>query len=292
MIKKLLLSVPARWVSASLSGFAQKGVSVHLLDNSLEVLKKSHQNILASWDRLLERGKFTGEQIIEFQSNFELHENISKVPTDADLVIEAIIEEIHPKKNLFKELDSHFDKKTIFASNTSGLSIKEIFSDLSNRSCLGLHFFNPATIMKLVEIIPQGDQSSNELYQWFKEKKKVPVIVKDSPGFICNRVARNFYGESLRLSDQFAYSHIDQVLRRVGGFRMGPFELMDLIGIDINLSATKSLYEAYNNSPRFTPHPKQEAMVEAGNLGKKKQEKVFWVQWSKEHRWKRLLPKK
>ena len=201
--------------------FAQQGVSVHLLDNSIEVLKKSHQNILASWDRLLERGKFTGEQIIKFQSSLELHENITKVPTDADLVIEAIIEEIHPKQNLFKELDSHFDKKTIFASNTSGLSIKEIFSDLSNRSCLGLHFFNPATIKKLVEVIPQGDQSSNELYQWFKEKKKVPVIVKDSPGFICNRVARNFYGESLRLSDKFAYSHIDQVLRRVGGFRMG-----------------------------------------------------------------------
>src|SRR5690606_33850030 len=140
---------------------------------------------------------------------------------------------------------------------------------------LGLHFFNPAPIMKLVEVI-KGEQSDatlcQDLYRWFDEKGKKPALCKDSPGFIVNRVARNFYGEPLRIveeDDQEKMKDVDRVLKEVGGFRMGPFELMDLIGIDVNYSVTCSVWNAYQQEPRFAPHALQKKMVDEGRLGRK-----------------------
>src|SRR5690606_40637778 len=146
---------------------------------------------------------------------------------DYDLVIEAIIENLEIKKNLFKELDEVMDKKTIIASNTSSFPIALLSEDLSLErkvNFLGLHFFNPAPVMKLVEVISSKDSSpelANGLYAWFEEKGKVPAHCKDSPGFIVNRVARNFYGEPLRIAgedDEKKFKEIDQVLKEVGGF--------------------------------------------------------------------------
>jgi 3-hydroxybutyryl-CoA dehydrogenase len=140
---------------------------------------------------------------------------------------------------------------------------------------IGLHFFNPATIMKLVELI-KGEQTDSqlceELYSWFDAKGKKPALCKDSPGFIVNRVARNFYGEPLRIveeDNEEKMKEVDHILKEVGGFKMGPFELMDLIGIDINYSVTCSVWEAYGKEPRFTPHHLQKKMVNENRLGRK-----------------------
>jgi 3-hydroxybutyryl-CoA dehydrogenase len=140
---------------------------------------------------------------------------------------------------------------------------------------VGLHFFNPATIMKLVEIITYKETDkdlSTFLYNWFEQQGKEPAQCIDSPGFIVNRVARNFYGEPLRIlkqQDQTTQKEIDTILKEIGGFKMGPFELMDLIGIDVNLAVTKSVYEAFGKPARFAPHSIQEDLVKKGFFGRK-----------------------
>ncbi|MGH2576093.1 MAG: 3-hydroxyacyl-CoA dehydrogenase family protein, partial [Ignavibacteria bacterium] len=167
-------------------------------------------------------------------------------------------------------------ENTTLATNTSSLSITAISSAAENNKSrvIGMHFFNPATVMKLVEII-KGDFTSDETLKTAvgitKKLGKTPVICKDTPGFIVNRVARPFYGESLKILGEGGLSveQIDNIMKDEGGFRMGPFELMDLIGIDVNLSVTKSVYEALNHNPKYKPHPIQEKMVESGNLGRK-----------------------
>jgi 3-hydroxybutyryl-CoA dehydrogenase len=172
----------------------------------------------------------------------------------------------------------HFKEKTIFASNTSSIPITDIASELPisrAQKFLGLHFFNPATIMLLVEVI-KGERTDEklcqDLYDWFEEKGKKPARCKDSPGFIVNRVARNFYGEPLRIAeteDESKFKEIDFILKEVGGFKMGPFELMDLIGIDVNYSVTCSVWKAFNKEPRFAPHSLQKKMVDEKRFGRK-----------------------
>ena len=263
--------------------FAQQMCSVELVDNNEEQLKKAISSIFTSWDKLVEKQKLSAEkasQMKKLLSGKTLH-SVSK---SADLVIEAIVENLEVKKNLFKELDHYFDPKTIIASNTSSFPItlmSEAVSAERKPRFLGLHFFNPATIMKLVEII-KGDQSDEglcrELYQWFDSKDKKPAFCKDSPGFIVNRVARNFYGEPLRIAgqdDEERLKEIDRVLKEVGGFKMGPFELMDLIGIDINYSVTCSVWEAYHKEPRFAPHALQKQMVDEKRFGRKTKRGFF-----------------
>jgi 3-hydroxybutyryl-CoA dehydrogenase len=257
--------------------FAQQMCYVELVDNSEEQLKKAQASIHQSWDKLVEKEKLTSCKAEQMKKLLEI-KSLNQVSKNADLVVEAIIENLDIKKSLFKSLDEYFAPHTILSSNTSSFPIHlmaEAVSDERKKRFLGLHFFNPATIMKLVEVIKGKDSDPalcQELYQWFDGKDKKPALCKDSPGFIVNRVARNFYGEPLRIveqEDEARMKEVDRILKEVGGFKMGPFELMDLIGIDVNYSVTCSVWEAYDQEPRFAPHKLQKQMVDEKRFGRK-----------------------
>jgi 3-hydroxybutyryl-CoA dehydrogenase len=258
--------------------FAQQGLNVDLTDKNSSILTNAESSINGSFDKLVNKKKFSADQVTNFQSHLN-YIPFEKMGTSYDLVIEAIIENLEIKKKLFAKLDQHCDTKTIFSSNTSSIPITSLASDLSSerkKKFLGLHFFNPATIMKLVEIIGHEETDLKiikNLYQWFEVNYKKPAICKDSPGFIVNRVARNFYGEALRIAGVSAtekeFKEIDSVMKEVGGFKMGPFELLDLIGVDVNLSVTESVWNSFYQEPRFAPHRLQKNLVESGRHGKK-----------------------
>jgi 3-hydroxybutyryl-CoA dehydrogenase len=257
--------------------FTQQMCSVELVDNSEEQLKKALNSIHQSWDKLVEKEKLTSCKAEQMKKLLEI-KSLGQVSKNADLVVEAIIENLDIKKSLFQSLDEYFSPHTILSSNTSSFPIHLMAEAVSNerkKRFLGLHFFNPATIMKLVEVIKGKDTEPalcQDLYQWFDSKDKKPALCKDSPGFIVNRVARNFYGEPLRIvetDDEAKMKEIDRILKEVGGFKMGPFELMDLIGIDINYSVTCSVWDAYNKEPRFAPHKLQKQMVDEKRFGRK-----------------------
>jgi len=191
----------------------------------------------------------------------------------ADLVIEAVVENLGVKQDLFREIEK-VNALAILATNTSSLSVTQIASVLTHPGrCVGLHFFNPAHVMKLVEIIA-GASTDQELIPamigFSKKLGKTPVVAKDSPGFIVNRVARHYYLESLSLLEENAsdVKGIDTLLRSAG-FKMGPFELMDLIGIDTNLYVTLSIYHAFLEDPKFRPSGIQQQKVDSGHLGRK-----------------------
>jgi 3-hydroxybutyryl-CoA dehydrogenase len=257
--------------------FTQEMCSVELVDNSQEQLKKALLSIHTSWDRLLEKGKLTETKVSEYKALIRIC-SMDEVSKDADLVVEAIVENLEIKKDLFRKLDQYFSSHTIISSNTSSIPIELMAEAVTlprRERFLGLHFFNPATIMKLVEVIKGKDTSEDlchEVYRWFENRGKKQALSKDSPGFIVNRVARNFYGEPLRIvedDDESRMREVDHILKEVGGFKMGPFELMDLIGIDVNYSVTCSVWEAYGKEPRFSPHPLQKKMVDEKRFGRK-----------------------
>ncbi|MBK27064.1 MAG: 3-hydroxybutyryl-CoA dehydrogenase [Halobacteriovorax sp.] len=254
--------------------FAQCGVRVELTDANSEALQTGLDLVHSSWKKLEQKGKFSASEVSGFKENLKAVA-LSELSTSSDLVIEAIIENLEIKHKVFLDLDKRMGPKTILASNTSSIPITELATPLSKdrkARFLGLHFFNPATIMKLVEVIKGSETEQklcDDLEAWFKEKGKKPAQCKDSPGFIVNRVARNFYGEALRIAEKREYSEIDHVLKEVGGFRMGPFELMDLIGIDINYDVTCSVWQAFNKEERFAPHHLQKEMVDKKHLGRK-----------------------
>lgn len=191
------------------------------------------------------------------------------------MVIEAIIERLDAKQQLLQTLERIVAPQAILASNTSSLSIAALAGSCSNKSrVVGVHFFNPAPVMPLVEIIPAITSASSVVEQataYAKRWKKVTVLAADTPGFIVNRVARPFYGESLRMLDESVAdcATIDWALRTVGGFRMGPFELMDFIGLDINFAVTRSVFEGMYHDPRYRPSHRQQRLTEAGWLGRK-----------------------
>jgi 3-hydroxybutyryl-CoA dehydrogenase len=240
--------------------FLQQKTNVEMVDTNYEFALKSKDKIFEKLDVLSAKGKISANDVCLFKKNLSV-KKLDEINFKADLIVEAIIEDKDLKKELFRILDENMDPHTIIASNTSSFPITELAKDLTNerkKNFLGLHFFNPATIMKLVEVI-------NGL-------GKVACLCNDAPGFIVNRVARNFYGESLRAVETYdleKIKEVDQVMREVGGFKMGPFELMDLIGIDINLSVTESVYRAFFDEPRFKPHRLQKEMVDGKRLGRK-----------------------
>lgn len=257
--------------------FTQASCTVELVDQNHEFALISLDRIFQSFDKLVAAGKLESSKVMNFKKNISV-KKIDDINTRADLVIEAIIEDLDAKKKLFTQLDMMMSESTVLASNTSSFPITQIAKGLTEtrkKKFLGLHFFNPATIMKLVEVInglESDDSISNDLVNWFNSKNKVACLCSDSPGFIVNRVARNFYGEALRAVDTFDEAkcrEVDNVMKEVGGFKMGPFELMDLIGLDINYSVTESVYRAFFDEPRFKPHRLQRDMVAAGRLGKK-----------------------
>lgn len=264
--------------------FAQQLVPTVLCDNNAVQLAKALQNIHASWDKLVEKEKLTGGQVAQIKTLLDT-KPISTVSPQTNLVIEAIIEDLAIKKNVFTSLDQQFGAHTIFASNTSSFPIAwlaEAVSPERRKRFLGLHFFNPATVMKLVEVIASAQTDptlAQGLYAWFEKNGKEPALCADTPGFIVNRVARSFYGEALRIvsgDDEPQFKEVDRLMRDVGDFKMGPFELMDLIGIDVNYSVTSAVWEALGKSPRFTPHPLQKKLVDENRHGKKTQ-RGFYV---------------
>ncbi|TDJ05420.1 MAG: 3-hydroxybutyryl-CoA dehydrogenase [Deltaproteobacteria bacterium] len=277
MLKKVLVIGAGTMGQGIAQWMVQQGLEVELADVVFDLPAKGVEKINESWKRLVEKGKFTADEVLNWSTKLK-SATLETFSTDPDLVIEAIVEDLQAKKALFNDADKMIDEKAIFASNTSSLSINDLCSDLPmarKRKFLGLHFFNPVPIMKLVEIIQSKDTDQeviDNLKTWFEERGKVPALCQDSPGFIVNRVARNFYGEPFRIVGDFNRAKInatDAILREVGGFKMGPFELLDLIGIDVNLSVTKSVWEAFKKAPRFAPHKLQEGMVNLGLLGKK-----------------------
>jgi 3-hydroxybutyryl-CoA dehydrogenase len=257
--------------------FTQQMCFVELVDNSQQQLEKALSSIHSSWDKLVEKEKMTSCQVGQMKKLLEI-KPLTQVTKNADLVVEAIVENLEIKKSLFKQLDEYFAPHTIISSNTSSFPISLMASAVSDerkKRFIGLHFFNPATIMKLVEVIKADTTEETlcqNLYQWFDSRDKKPALCKDSPGFIVNRVARNFYGEPLRIveiDDEERMREVDRILKEVGGFKMGPFELMDLIGIDINYSVTCSVWDAYHQEPRFAPHALQKKMVDEKRFGRK-----------------------
>jgi 3-hydroxybutyryl-CoA dehydrogenase len=257
--------------------FLQQKTTVEVVDTNYEFALKSKDKIFEQLDSLSAKGKISAHDADLLKKNLSI-KKIDEINFKADLIVEAIIEDKDLKKELFRVLDKNMDSHTIFSSNTSSFPITELAKDLTDerkKNFLGLHFFNPATIMKLVEVInglETNREMSSQIIAWFNQRAKVACLCNDAPGFIVNRVARNFYGESLRAVETYdleKIKEVDQVMREVGGFKMGPFELMDLIGIDINLSVTESVYRAFFDEPRFKPHRLQKEMVDGKRLGRK-----------------------
>ena len=260
--------------------FAQQGTRVELVDHSTDVLGQAIDTLHSSWDKLLSKGKFSEEEVESFKDNLIAMDldDLSTSNSKPDLLIEAVIEDEGIKRKLFTRMDELLPGATLFASNTSSIPINILAKSVTptrQKQFFGLHFFNPAPIMKLVELI-QGDQSDpvicREMSNWLEGRGKTSALCQDRPGFIVNRVARNFYGEALRIAendDPERFREIDETLTACGGFPMGPFTLMDLIGVDINYHVTHSVWQKFFYEPRFAPHYLQQKLVQGNRLGKK-----------------------
>lgn len=259
------------------AGIAQvaaiSGYYTILFDIQLPVLEKARELIIRSLDGGVDRGKITAAERESALKRIRFTQD----PYDciAEVIIEAIVEKTEAKIALFNQLSEINHSDTVFASNTSSLSISAIAAGVvvNPARIVGMHFFNPAWLMKLVEVV-SGVQTSaavtNLVYDLAVKMGKTPVRVKDAPGFIVNRVARHYYLEAMHIAAEelASFRTIDRLMENAG-FRMGPFELMDLIGNDINLAVTQSLYTAFAAAPRFKPHVLQEQRVAAGQLGRK-----------------------
>ena len=251
---------------------ALAGYSTILFDSNLNTVGKAFHLIGQSIEKLVAKGKLTRD---EGEAGLKRIKTIKELSVfQADLIIEAIVEDLEVKQKLFGELEKINSESTILATNTSSISITRIASVLHTPSRLiGLHFFNPAHLMKLVEVI-SGEYTNHEVVKnmmsFSVSLGKTPVEVKDSPGFIVNRVARHFYVESLKLLEENVsdVEGIDKLLRS-SGFKMGPFELMDLLGIDVNYAVTSSVYEGFNRDPKFKPSVIQKSKIDQGFLGRK-----------------------
>lgn len=249
------------------------GHDVVLYDVEDDILEQALETIRASIDKGVSLGKVEEATAARAKEAFTLTTSLEEAAT-ADLIIEAAPERLDLKRQIFGRLDDAARPETIFASNTSSLSIDALAGATERPDrFLGLHFFNPAHIMELVEVI-RGDDTAEETVAaadaFVDSLGKRAVHCKDTPAFIVNRVARPFYSEAFRLLGEGAADvpTIDRLFKSVG-FPMGPFELIDLIGCDVNFAVTKSVYEAYFHEPKYRPHPIQQRMVESGRLGRK-----------------------
>jgi 3-hydroxybutyryl-CoA dehydrogenase len=260
------------------SGIAQVAATsnckVKLYDSNREALDRASLTLDNILLRLIEKNRISSDEKNRIQNNISYVDNL-KALSDSNLVIEAIIENLDIKKKVFCELENFVEGSCIMASNTSSLSIASIASALKiPERCIGIHFFNPAPLMPLVEIVPAVQTSTeikNQTIQIIKDWKKTGVVVRDTPGFIVNRVARPFYGEALRIYEEgmASFTQIDEVMKKLGGFKMGPFELMDFIGNDVNYAVTESVFTAFYFDSRYRPSLTQKRYAEAGYLGRK-----------------------
>lgn len=253
---------------------SQNGYSVLLYDIDEEIVESSLTRIYSQIDKLFDKGKLTEQESLDVKTRIRTTVQLTDLKM-CQIVIEAAPEIMEVKRNIFRELDQCCPKETILATNTSSFSITEIagFTHRPERVA-GLHFFNPAPLMPLVEVIRglRTDEAAMErLANFARSINKSPVTCKDTPGFIVNRIARPYYNEALRImGDQMASAaQIDRIMTKAGKFRMGPFELQDMIGVDINFSTTESLHQGFFGDARFRPHYCQQRMVQSGQLGRK-----------------------
>ncbi len=252
---------------------AQAGHRVILFDTRREAVDKALAGLRRTLDKLVEKGKLTGEQANGIHGRITPASDLQDL-AGSGLVIEAIIEDLGIKKKLFAELESLLGTDAVLATNTSSLSVTAIAAACSRpERVIGLHFFNPAPLLPLVEVVPglaTDDKLDARLMALMQAWGKTPVVCKDTPGFIVNRVARPFYGEAIRIYEEGIADMptIDAAMKGVG-FKMGPFELMDLIGNDINFTVTRTVWEAFFYDPRYKPSFTQQRQVESGRLGRK-----------------------
>ncbi|HEX6436701.1 MAG TPA: 3-hydroxyacyl-CoA dehydrogenase NAD-binding domain-containing protein [Candidatus Binatia bacterium] len=253
---------------------AQAGFDTLLYDIKQEFIDTGLGRIRGFLKGSRERGKLSVEQEQEIVARLRSTTQLEACQ-GSELVIEAAPEKLELKRDIFKQLDSICGRETLLASNTSSFNITAIAANTQHQErVLGLHFFNPPPLMALVEVV-QGDRTSpasiDKATDLMRRMGKTPARAKDTPGFIVNRIARPFYNEALRIlgDGDGSVEIIDRVMKEAGNFRMGPFELMDLIGNDINFAATDSLYQSFFHDPRFRPSPIQQRMVMGGNLGRK-----------------------
>jgi len=251
---------------------AQNGFTTLLFDVSEVVLSKAKESIDKNLDTLVSKNKISAEEKEVIVNRISFSSSLQDCK--ADLIIEAIVEKLDIKTDLFNKLSAINSPEAIFASNTSSLSVNELQKNISfPERVVGMHFFNPAQVMKLVEVVKANQTAAHiveELVLVCKQMQKTPVVCIDAPGFIVNRVARHYYLEAMRLveSGVATIESVDELME-ASGFKMGPFKLMDLIGNDINLAVSQSLYEAFHNEPRFEPSALQIEKVRQGDLGKK-----------------------
>lgn len=251
---------------------AQAGYKTILFDINAQVLQKAEATTITNLDKGIERGKLTEAEKQAALAN--LIYTGDTLQLSCDVIIEAVVERLEVKQSIFKDLDAVNTPDTIFASNTSSIPITRIAAGIPHpERVVGMHFFNPAHIMKLVEVI-SGAATSPEVAETIRQLAlkldKKPVMAKDAPGFIVNRVARHFYVEGLKLLEEGVADAkgIDRLIQ-ASGFKMGPFELMDLIGVDTNYSVTSSMFEAFHYDPKFRPSRIQQQKVDAGHHGRK-----------------------
>lgn len=253
---------------------AQNKHQVTIVDkhrSALEKCRKGHEKILA---RLVEKGRIGENEDKEILKRIRYSDNLHDLE-DCQFCVEAVIEDLEIKKKIFSVLDEMTAEDAILASNTSSLSIASIAAACKKpERVLGVHFFNPAPLMPLVEIIPAvstAEKYTKEARQLVDDWGKTTVLAKDTPGFIVNRVARPFYGEAVRILEEgFAdAATIDWAMTELGGFRMGPFTLMDFIGNDVNFKVSETVFREFFYDPRYSPNFTQKRLVEAGWLGKK-----------------------
>ena len=253
---------------------AQAGCRVVLLDAQPGAAEAARSTIVAYWQQSQARERISAAQAHTWTTQLQAVDGLSAL-AGCDLVVEAIVERADAKQALFADLETLLPAQAVLATNTSSLSVTALAAQLQHpERFAGLHFFNPAPLMKVVEIVPglRTDMAVCErLDALVRAMGHTPVRAQDTPGFIVNRVARPFYGESLRILEEgLADTHtIDRALKEVGGFRMGPFELMDLIGNDINYMVTKTVWESFFYDPRYRPSFTQQRMVQAKWLGRK-----------------------
>lgn len=260
------------------SGIAQvastAGCIVKIFDLKQEALDKAKASLEKILALLVEKGKIDKIEKSSIENNIRYVTSLQEL-ADSQLVIEAIVENLEIKQKVFQELEGYVSNDCILSTNTSSLSVASIASALQNAErCIGIHFFNPAPLMKLVEVIPAIQTSTEVLKitsETIKSWRKTVAIAKDTPGFIVNRVARPFYGEALRIYEEgmASFAEIDSAMKELGGFKMGPFELMDFIGNDVNYTVTESVFTAFYYDPRYKPSFTQKRYSEAGWLGRK-----------------------
>jgi len=253
---------------------ATNGCKVWVYDANAKQVETATVGLEKTLTKLVDKQKISAEKMTEILANISIATELKDFK-DCELIIEAIIENKEIKTKVFTELEKHVSESCVIGSNTSSISITSLGAELQKpERFIGIHFFNPAPLMPLVEVIPSlltEKSLAEKIYNLMKDWGKTPVIAKDIPGFIVNRIARPYYGEGLRIVEEniATVEQVDDAMKTIGNFKMGPFELMDLIGVDVNFSVTKTVYNEYFYDPKYKPSLLQQRMSEAKLHGRK-----------------------